>query len=260
MASHGSLRHAHFLVGVASTAHFAASAAPPFAADFSADIANCFDLAVMSTKGMSVTATRILVEDLTSKGVTIGVLHDFDKAGFSIVHTLRTDTRRYRFKAKPSVIDLGLRLEDVQPMGFESEPVEYPDKKDPRINLRNSGASEAECDFLVRHKTEGGWIGERVELNAMTSKQFLTWLVGKESRPGDRELRKDALKHARAAQELKTLKTPDPEWESLFYRAQFVAATAALLAGSQRPGRTHQHAPRGFSGLPRKRESECVAI
>ncbi len=47
---------------------------------------------------------------------------------------------------------------------------------------------------------------------------------------GDRELRKHALEHARAAQ-----RELEPEWQSLYYRAQFLAATAARLAGSQDP-------------------------
>jgi hypothetical protein len=113
---------------------------------------------------------------LTLRGVTILVLHDFDKSGFSIVHTLRADTRRHRYKRPPSVIDLGLRLADVQTMALETEAVEYPSTVDPRVNLRESGATEAECRFLVRRQTFSGWTGERVELNAMPSQQFLEWL------------------------------------------------------------------------------------
>ena len=95
-----------------------------------ANIAGRFDVAVMSTKGMSVTAARSLVESLASKGVTILVLRDFDKAGFSITHTLGNDTRRYQFKTKPRLIDLGLRLKDVQSMGLTSEPVQYKGSSD----------------------------------------------------------------------------------------------------------------------------------
>ena len=143
-------------------------------------LADRFDLAIMSSKGMSVTAARELVEQLSIKGVTVCVLRDFDKAGFSIVHTLRSSTRRYAFTARPRVVDLGLRLDDVRAMGLESEPVEYDGRIDPRINLRRSGASPEECDFLVRGGTRAGrWVGERVELNAMDSRQLVTWLEGK---------------------------------------------------------------------------------
>lgn len=33
-----------------------------------------------------------------------------------------------------------------------------------------------ECRFLVQGMRNGRWFGERVELNAMTSDQFLSWL------------------------------------------------------------------------------------
>src|SRR5262249_61543218 len=44
-----------------------------------ARIASRFDVAIMSTKGMSVTAARMLVERLSEQGVTILVLRDFDQ-------------------------------------------------------------------------------------------------------------------------------------------------------------------------------------
>jgi hypothetical protein len=76
------------------------------------------------------------------------------------------------------VIDLGLRLQDVQEMDLASEPVKYQGDADPRENLRDSGATEDECNYLVRRR-RAPWIGERVELNAMTSAQFITWLEQK---------------------------------------------------------------------------------
>jgi len=142
-------------------------------------IAERYDLAIMSTKGMSVTAARELVEELSKKGVTILVLHDFDKAGFSIVHTLQSDTRRYTFDTAPNVIDLGFRLEDIE--GLERESVTYNQETDPALNLRESGATERECSELVQRRAWNGktWYGERVELNAMTSAQLVQWLEGK---------------------------------------------------------------------------------
>lgn len=73
-------------------------------------------------------------------------------------------------------MDLGFRLADVR--GLEREHVDYRGDKDPWINLRKCGATEEECEFLVRreHQTWGKWVGDRVELNAMTSDQFIAWL------------------------------------------------------------------------------------
>jgi DNA topoisomerase VI subunit B len=161
-------------------------------------IAQRYDLAIMSTKGMSVTAARQLVEQLSAHGVTILVLHDFDKSGFSIVHTLQSDTRRYTFKTRPKVIDLGLRLADVNTMGLASERVDYEGQTNPRINLRAWGATEEECQYLVRQGGPWGWTGQRVELNAMASDQFIAWLERKLAAEGVKKVvpNRTTLAHA----------------------------------------------------------------
>jgi hypothetical protein len=144
-----------------------------------AQIAERYDVAIMSTKGMSVTAARQLVAELSRQDVKILCLRDFDKAGFSIVHTLHTNTRRWQYATRPNVIDLGLRLDDVESMQLARERVEYDSRIDPRINLWECGATEAECNFIVQWQTYNGWAGERVELNAMDSARFITWLETK---------------------------------------------------------------------------------
>jgi hypothetical protein len=158
-------------------------------------IADRYDVAIMSTKGMSVTAARELVDRLSERGVTILVMRDFDKSGFSIAHTLRTDSPRYRFRSKPMVIDIGLRLDDVIEWGLEdlSEPVDYTNAtKDPRDRLRDCGATEAECQFLVQDRLGGGWTGRRVEMNSFTSPRFTEFLVSKFDEVGVKKLVPDA--------------------------------------------------------------------
>jgi DNA topoisomerase VI subunit B len=137
-----------------------------------------YDIAIFSTKGMSTTASRELVDQLSSKGVRVFLLHDLDNAGMTIAGTLQADGRRYKFKDKPSVLDLGMRLEQVDEMGLESEEFEFPRNQntDPRENLRRQGATEAECNFLVRGRRNGRWWGQRVELNAMSSPQFVEFV------------------------------------------------------------------------------------
>jgi hypothetical protein len=138
-----------------------------------------YDLAIMSTKGMSVTASRHLIEELSALDLPIFVLRDFDKPGFSIAHTLCNDTRRYQFNKKPKVIDLGVRIDDVKSLNLESESVVYDGIMDPRVNMAESGATEEEIKFLVRGQMRGGWYGERVEINAIDSGRLVTWLEGK---------------------------------------------------------------------------------
>ena len=147
-------------------------------------LAERHDIAIMSTKGMSVTASRRLVDILCSVyRVPVLVLHDFDKAGFSILGTLRRDTRRYEFENDIQVIDLGLRLGDIE--GLPTEAVSYciggttRQAIDPGPSLRRNGATPEEVEFIRGHRGYGGYQGRRVELNAFTSRGLVDWIEGK---------------------------------------------------------------------------------
>jgi hypothetical protein len=131
-------------------------------------IAERFDLAIMSTKGYSSTSARTLMECLD--GVRILVLHDFDKDGLGILHTFRHDTTRYQFTQPPDIIDLGIRLADVKAERLEAEPVTY--SKNPTRALTRYGATAREIDFLLTQH-------QRVELNAFMSDHFIAWLERK---------------------------------------------------------------------------------
>jgi hypothetical protein len=143
-----------------------------------------YDIAIMSTKGMSVTASRRLVDILCSVyRVPLLVLHDFDKAGFSIIGTLQRDTRRYEFENDIQVIDLGLRLGDIE--GLPTEAVSYGIAStthqaiDPGPNLRRNGATPEEIEFLRGQRGYSGYHGRRVELNAFTSRELVDWIEAK---------------------------------------------------------------------------------
>ncbi len=137
-------------------------------------LAERYDLAIMSTKGMSVTASRLLIDRLSAGGadLPVFVLHDFDKAGFSILGTLQHDTRRYTFQNEVRVIDLGIRIRDVNTYKLESEDVYY-GHSDPTENLRENGATDHEIGFLCGFN---GSRGKRVELNAFTSGDLVQWI------------------------------------------------------------------------------------
>src|SRR5262249_50266295 len=100
------------------------------------------------------------------------VLHDLDKAGFSILGTLHRDTRRYRFNTSFKVIDLGLRLEDID--GLESEEVAI--ERGAAYNLRKNGATEKEIAWLLQ--------GQRVELNAFASDELIAFIERKLAQHG----------------------------------------------------------------------------
>ena len=135
------------------------------------NLANRYDLMIISTKGVSVTAARQLIDNICGNyDLPLFVLHDFDVAGFLILGTLQRDTRRYQFSNAFEVIDLGLRLADIA--GLEREPAAAT-----RINagilraqLAENGATDAEIAILLN---------ERVELNAMTSDALIAMIERK---------------------------------------------------------------------------------
>jgi hypothetical protein len=137
-------------------------------------LAERYDLAIMSTKGMSVVAARELVDRLCGRqGAQLLILHDFDKSGFSILGTLARDNRRYTFRHKVNVVDLGLRLTDVEKCGLEPEGAFLKGEEwKLKDNLTANGATPEEIQFLVDE-------GQRVELNAFDSRGLVNWLESK---------------------------------------------------------------------------------
>jgi hypothetical protein len=126
------------------------------------NLAKRYDIAIMSSKGMSVTAARELVD---SMGVPLLVLHDFDAAGIIIKDTLENDTRRYSYSSAPNVIDLGLHYDDASSLPSEPSNSNISDER-----LRRAGLSRDAIDFLRN---------QRVELNAMTSRQLIDFVEDK---------------------------------------------------------------------------------
>lgn len=147
-------------------------------------LAERYDIAIMSTKGLSNTASRRLIDKLhESAPVPLLVLHDFDKSGFSIVGTLRRATRRYQFRNSVDVIDLGIRLPDVMEQKLQSE-ASPKSKSDPTPNLRKNGATADDIAFLRA--------GQRVELNAFPSRQLVNWIEQKLQQHGVKKVVPDA--------------------------------------------------------------------
>jgi Topoisomerase 6 subunit A/Spo11, Toprim domain len=135
------------------------------------NLANRYDLMIISNKGLSVTAARKLVDEICgNNNLPLFVLHDFDLAGFLILGTLQRDTRRCQFSNSFEVIDLGLRLDDIA--GLEREPAAATKTRASllREQLAENGATNAEIAILLN---------ERVELNAMTSDALIAMIERK---------------------------------------------------------------------------------
>ena len=165
-----------------------------------ARIAERFDVAILSCKGQSVVAARKFVDNVCaqSQGVPLFVVHDFDKAGFEISQRLtqvsdwarNNDRVAYEFTNEIQVVDLGLRLADVEHYGLASEACEFRGQF-----ARDSICTPEEQEYLLSDR--------RVELNAFTSPQLIEWLetklsdhgMGKRLIPDDQTV-KDAIRRA----------------------------------------------------------------
>ena len=147
-----------------------------------------YDLALMSTKGISARAARRLAEGL---GVSCFTLHDFDKNGFVMAAGF------------PAAIDIGLRLSDVEELGLSGETQHHRNHDSTRRNLLKNGASAAEAEYIAN--------GTRVELNELPSDKFIEFVEGKLEQHGVEKVVPDpdtlakAWRHARAAQEINRL-------------------------------------------------------
>jgi Topoisomerase 6 subunit A/Spo11, Toprim domain len=135
------------------------------------NLANRYDLMIVSTKGVSVTAARRLIDTVCGDhDLPLFVLHDFDVAGFLILGTLKRDTRRYQFSNVVEVVDLGLRLADITSLEREPAAATRTSADVLRGQLAENGAAGAESDILIN---------ERVELNAMASDALIEMIERK---------------------------------------------------------------------------------
>jgi hypothetical protein len=135
------------------------------------NLANRYDLMIISTKGVSVTAARDLLATICGGyGLPVFALHDFDVAGFMIKATLQRPTRRYRSPGAFEVIDLGLQIDDIA--GLEREPAAASKTSQSilREQLADNGATDAETAIMLT---------ERVELNAMASDDLIEMIERK---------------------------------------------------------------------------------
>ena len=125
-----------------------------------------FDIAIMSCKGMSVTAARTLVEaNCRKRGIPLFVLHDFDKAGLSIASTLTVTQSAISSPMR----SMSPTSDFVWQMSTDLTCDNFPnrqrrsdaDEETQAANMRLNGATYDEITFLLT---------QRIELNALTSR------------------------------------------------------------------------------------------
>jgi hypothetical protein len=139
------------------------------------------DCSLMSSKGFTTRAVRDLVDKLAEhdEPVTVFCVHDADAYGTMIYQTFQEATKA-RGARKIQIVNLGLEPWEAVAMGLEVENVEKTDKRKPVADY-------------VRERTDGSqweqWLQtHRVELNAMTTPQFIAWLDDKMAEQADGKL------------------------------------------------------------------------
>lgn len=116
-----------------------------------------YDLALISTKGISAHAARDLAAGLD---VPCFTLHDFDKNGFTMAAGF------------PFATNIGLRMADTEEWQLPAEEQIHKNPRKAYANLRANGATAEEAAFIATR-------GKRVELNMFTGPQFIEFVEGK---------------------------------------------------------------------------------
>jgi hypothetical protein len=169
-----------------------------------------FDLALMSTKGISAIAARDLARGL---GVPCFTLHDLDKNGFVMAAGF------------PFATDIGIHMEDVDERGLAPEDQYHQNQAKTYDNLIRNGATQEEAEFVSQ--------GQRVELNMLTGPEFIEFVEGKLEQHGVEKVVPDEATLAVA-------------WK----RAHLVARVNELIDSIQRDEQEDGSAPPATSDIP----------
>jgi hypothetical protein len=137
------------------------------------------DAAVMSSKGFTTRAARDLVDKLAEhdEPCTVFCVHDADAHGTMIFQTFQEATRA-RGARKVRIVNLGLEPWEAVDAGFEVEDVERSEKR------------KAVANYVLEREDGDNWEEwlqtHRVELNVMSTPEFIQWLDQKmEEHGGD---------------------------------------------------------------------------
>jgi P4 family phage/plasmid primase-like protien len=150
------------------------------------------DCMPMSSKGFTTRAAKDLVDKIADHGepVTIFCVHDADGPGTMIYQTFQEATKA-RGARSVEIVNLGLDPWEAVEMGLRVE--EFDRKK-----LADGSDREIPvADYVEEHRDRNwrAWLqSHRVELNEMTTEQFIAWLTSKmEERAGGKVVPPDEV-------------------------------------------------------------------
>lgn len=153
-----------------------------------------YDCALITSKGFANRAVKDVFDLLgeTDEEITFFCVHDADAAGTMIYETLQHSTIS-RPGRKFKVINLGLDPEEAVDMGLQVE------------NFKRSNRHRPTASY-VNYEWED-WLQEnRVELNAMTTPEFIQWLESKMEEHGHKKIvPNDAILQSKLQDEAKEI-------------------------------------------------------
>jgi hypothetical protein len=151
--------------------------------------AESHDCALLSSKGFTTRAARDLVDLLAEhdEPITIFCVHDADAHGTMIYQTFQEETKA-RGARKIKIVNLGLEPWEALARGLEVETFPKGEKRRPVAKY----AADHPGNFGDEQIPVANWTSDweewlqthRVELNAMTTPEFITWLDEKMSAYG----------------------------------------------------------------------------
>jgi hypothetical protein len=142
------------------------------------------DCALISSKGFTTRAARDLIDKLAEhdEPVIVFCVTDADAPGGVIYQTLQEATKA-RGARKIKIIHLGLQPWEAIAAGLEIEEVEYKKRQAVADYVR------AREDLAPNGQTWEEWLQKhRIELNALTTPQFIAWLDAKMAEHGNGKL------------------------------------------------------------------------
>jgi Topoisomerase 6 subunit A/Spo11, Toprim domain len=154
------------------------------------------DCSVMSSKGYSTRAARDLIDKLAEhdEPITVYAVTDADAYGTMIYQTMQEATKARKAR-KIKIVHLGLHPWEAITMGLEVETVEVKQNKEGEEKRKPVADYIKAADESGEHGTAPNgdsweeWLQtHRVELNAMTTPQFIEWLDGKMAEAKDGKL------------------------------------------------------------------------
>ena len=140
-----------------------------------AGLAERYDMAIVTGEGYATEAIRVLFAQASTRhDYQLFVLHDADPSGYDIARTLREETERMPGYAV-DVIDLGLFFDDAIAMGVTSEDFVRKKALPKSLPLTETERTAFEGS-RVRVGGKAQWIGQRVEINALSAPQQVDYI------------------------------------------------------------------------------------